>query len=258
MNYVDTHAHLYKEYYPNDFHEVLHRAVDAKVTQVILPCVNSQSIPDIMEAVSQYPDHLFPLIGIHPSDITSDYKQELSFLQGFLNNPEVVGVGEVGMDLYHNREFLKEQENAFDTQLQWALEYQFPLSIHIRNAYDEAFSILKQYKNRGLKGVLHCFSGGIQEARWAIDFGFKLGIGGVVTFKKNKLEAIVKEIGLEHVVLETDAPFLAPDPFRGKQNESAYIPLIAERIASIFEIPAEEVMRVTTLNAWSVFERLRH
>jgi TatD DNase family protein len=168
----------------------------------------------------------------------------------------LIGVGEIGIDLYHDKTFIKEQEIAFQRQLTWAAERNLPVSIHIRDGYEEAFRILKPFVQNGLNGVLHCFSGGIQEAHWAVNYGLKLGIGGVVTFKKNKLENIVKEIGIEHIVLETDAPFLAPDPYRGKQNESSYIPLIANKIASIFDIPLAEVRRITSENACSVFTKI--
>lgn len=256
MNYVDTHAHLYKEYYPDNFNDVVHRSIAAEVTQVVLPCVNLASVPSIMEAAKAYPQHLFPLIGLHPIDITESYQQELAQLEKYLTLSEIIGVGEIGIDLYHHPESVAAQRDAFFQQLQWARDLKLPLSIHIRNGYEEAFAILKKFKNQQLKGVLHCFSGGIQEAKWAIDFGFKLGIGGVVTFKKNKLEEIVKEVGIAHIVLETDAPFLAPHPFRGKENESSYIPLIAEKIATIFGISTEEVKRITTENAWEVFTKI--
>lgn len=256
MNFVDTHAHLYKEYYPNNFHEVVSRSVEAQVTQIILPCVNARSVPHIFDAVTAYPHLLFPLIGLHPIDVNDNYKEELSILETYLSRKEIIGIGEVGIDMYHNPERLNEQIDAFEQQLQWAISHQLPLSVHIRNGYEEAFSVLKNFKNQNLKGVLHCFSGGIQEAKWAINFGFKLGIGGVVTFKNNKLENIVREVGIAHIVLETDAPFLAPHPYRGKENESAYIPLIAEKIATIFDISIDEVKQITTQNAWEVFTKI--
>jgi len=257
MFFVDTHAHLYKEYYPENFDDVLRRSLEAEVTKIILPCVNANSMPDILEAVEKHPKHLFPLVGLHPSDVKADYEEELTQLEKYLSlNDSLIGVGEIGIDLYHDKTFIKEQEIAFQRQLTWAAERNLPVSIHIRDGYEEAFRILKPFVQNGLNGVLHCFSGGIQEARWAVSYGLKLGIGGVVTFKKNKLENIVKEIGIEHIVLETDAPFLAPDPYRGKQNESSYIPLIANKIATIFDIPLAEVRRITSENACSVFTKI--
>jgi TatD DNase family protein len=251
--YIDSHAHLYKEYYPEDFQAVVQRAIEHRVEKIILPCVSAESIPDIFEAVHQFPNNLFPLIGLHPTDVKQDYKTQLSVLEKHLNNKQVVGIGETGIDLYHDTTFYAEQLTAFETQLHWAKDIHLPLSIHIRDGFNEALSVLKKFKSADLRGILHCFSGGIQEAKWAIDNGFLLGISGVVTFKKNRLQDIVKEVGINALALETDAPFLAPDPYRGTRNESAYIPLIAEKIATTLEISIEEAMRGTTKNVEGVF-----
>lgn len=258
MNYIDTHTHIYKEYYPEDFEEVVARALAAGVTQMILPCVNSASIGYIKEAVALYPENFFPLAGLHPSDVNVNFKEELSLVEKYLAEPEVVGVGEIGMDLYHDSTFVKEQMEAFEIQMGWAVDRRYPLSIHVRSAYEEAFAVLKNFSRHPLRGVMHCFSGGIREAVKVIEMGFKLGIGGVVTFKNNKLQDVVKEVGLEHLVLETDAPFLAPVPHRGTPNESAYIPLIAAKLAEVFDVSVENVRDVTTRNAWSVFDKLPH
>ncbi|HPY80696.1 MAG TPA: TatD family hydrolase, partial [Bacteroidales bacterium] len=178
MFFVDTHAHLYKEYYPENFDDVLRRSLEAEVTKIILPCVNANSMPDILEAVEKHPKHLFPLVGLHPSDVKADYEEELTQLEKYLSlNDSLIGVGEIGIDLYHDKTFIKEQEIAFQRQLTWAAERNLPVSIHIRDGYEEAFRILKPFVQNGLNGVLHCFSGGIQEARWAVSYGLKLGIG---------------------------------------------------------------------------------
>jgi len=250
--YIDSHAHLYREYYPDDFREVILRAIEYRVEKIILPCVSAESLPDIFEVTHQFPKNLFPMIGLHPTDVNPTYKTQLSVLEKHLNNPSVVGIGETGIDLYHDKTFYAEQLIAFETQLHWAKETHLPLSIHIRDGFNEALSVLKKFKSVPLKGILHCFSGGIQEAKWAIDNGFLLGISGVITFKKNKLQEIVKEVGITAIALETDAPFLAPDPYRGKRNESAYIPIIAEKIAEILEISVEEVMKITTKNVLEI------
>ncbi|MCL2246168.1 MAG: TatD family hydrolase [Lentimicrobiaceae bacterium] len=254
--YIDSHAHLYREYYPNDFQEVMQRAVEQQVEKVILPCVSAESLPDIFEAVEQFPKHLFPLIGLHPTDVNQDFKSQLAILEKHLTHPSVVGIGETGIDLYHDTTYYAEQLVAFETQLNWAKEMQLPLSIHIRDGFNEALSVLKKFKNAPLRGILHCFSGGIQEAKWAIDNGFLLGISGVVTFKKNKLQDIVKEVGITALALETDAPFLAPDPYRGKRNESAYIPIIAEKVAEVLEVSVKEVLECTTENVERVFQQI--
>ena len=255
MNYyIDSHAHLYREYYPNDFQEVIQRAIENHVEKVILPCVSAESVPDIYEAVQQFPNHLFPLIGLHPTDVNQDFKNQLLVLEKYLNHKSVVGIGETGIDLYHDKTFYAEQLVAFETQLQWAKDTTLPLSIHIRDGFNEALTVLKKFKSTPLRGILHCFSGGIQEAKWAIDNGFLLGISGVVTFKKNKLQDIVKDVGIKAIALETDAPFLAPEPFRGKRNESAYIPIIAAKIADVLEVSVENVMQTTTENVEMIFQ----
>jgi TatD DNase family protein len=251
--FIDSHAHLYREYYPEDFQEVIQRAIENRVEKVILPCVSAESLPDIFEVTDQFPAHLFPLIGLHPTDVNKDYKKQLAVLEKYLDDPRMVGIGETGIDLYHDKTFYAEQLVAFETQLHWAKETRLPLSIHIRDGFNEALSVLKKFKSDSLLGILHCFSGGIQEAKWAIDNGFLLGISGVVTFKKNRLQDIVKNVGIKAIALETDAPFLAPDPYRGKRNESAYIPIIAEKIAEILNTSIEDVMKITTANVEQIF-----
>jgi TatD DNase family protein len=255
MHYVDTHTHLYREYYPEDFNETVQRALKANVKKMILPCVTSKNIPEMLAAQEAFPEHLFLLTGLHPTDVRKEsYPQELEILKLYLEDDRFVGIGEIGIDLYWNKETLAEQQDAFRTQLIWARDFQLPISLHVRDAFAETYEILNTFRHDKLRGVMHCFSGGIQEAKRAVEHGFYMGIGGVITFKNSKLQQIVKEIGLQHLVLETDAPFLAPVPFRGKRNESAYIPCIAEKLGEIFEVPVEEVMRVTTENAEKVFE----
>lgn len=253
MYFIDSHAHICTEYYTEDFDEVVKNAIDARVEKIILPCVNVQSIKHILDAAEKYPQHLFPLIGLHPTDITENYKEDLVTLGKQLSHPQVVGVGEIGMDLYHDTQYKEIQKEVLYHQLSWAKELNLPLSLHIRSAYADALEILKKFSNCNLRGILHCFSGGIQEADWAIKSGFILGIGGVVTFKNNKLQDIVKHVGLENIALETDSPFLAPTPYRGQRNESAYIPIIAQKVADIFETSIERVAEITTHNVESIF-----
>ena len=251
--FIDTHAHLCEEYYHDTLDQVVQRAIDAKVDPIILPGVNAAGISELLEMADRYKGHIFPLIGLHPEDTKADYKEELQTIADYLDDKRVIGIGEIGLDFYFSREFEKEQIEVFDIQLGWAKERQMPLSLHIRNAYEEAIPVLKKYDHCGLKGVLHCFSGGIQEAQWGIRFGFALGVGGVVTFKNNKLQDIVKEVGLKNIVLETDAPYLAPVPYRGKTNESSYIPIIAQKVAEVTGESLETVMEVTTENAKRIF-----
>ena len=255
--YIDTHAHLYREYYPEDLHEVIQRAIDARVERVLLACVDALTPPMIAEAVEMFPENIYGLIGLHPSDVRENYEEVLAELETHINDRNIVGIGEIGLDYYHDRDFEQEQQIVFKRQLDWARDRHLPLSLHIRNGYSEATPILNEYEIGSLSGVLHCFSGGIQEAEWAAKHGFVIGIGGIVTFKNSKLQELIPKIGLDHIVLETDAPYLAPTPHRGTPNESSYIPLIAQKIAEIMEVPVKEVMERTTENALRIFERMK-
>lgn len=258
MYFVDTHAHLYKEYFPVNFKETVQRAVDANVKQIILPCVKASNMSELLDAADQFPDNLYPLAGLHPTDVTKEnYKSELETLEKYLSDERIVGIGECGLDLYWDKTHFEEQKIVIKKHLEWATACNYAISFHIRDAYAEMIQLLEKHGKGNIKGVMHCFSGGIQEAKWAVKQGFYLGIGGIVTFKNNKLQHILKEIGLSHLVLETDAPFLAPTPHRGKTNESAYIPLIAEKIAEIFETSIDTVMEVTTQNSLALFPKLQ-
>lgn len=256
MRFVDTHTHLYRESYPDNFEEVSRRAIEAGVDKMILGCVNRETPAWLQEAVSLFPDNFFVLIGLHPEDTKADFEDELAQIETHLEDPNVVGVGEIGLDYYWDRTFEKEQREAFYQQLCWARDRQMPLSLHIRSAYNDAIEILKQFRPGELSGVMHCFSGGIQEAEWAVKHGFALGVGGTVTFKNSKVQDIVAHVGLENVVLETDAPYLAPVPHRGQPNESSYIPIIAQKVADIFQVSLQTVADTTTENAYRIFTKL--
>lgn len=251
--YIDTHAHLYREYYPEDLREVIQRAIDVRVERVLLACVDALTPPMIAEAVEMFPENIYGLIGLHPSDVRENYEEVLAELETHIDDRNIVGIGEIGLDYYHDRDFEQEQQIVFKRQLDWARDRHLPLSLHIRNGYSEAIPILNEYEIGSLSGVLHCFSGGIQEAEWAAKHGFVIGIGGIVTFKNSKLQELIPKIGLGHIVLETDAPYLAPTPHRGTPNESSYIPLIAQKIAEIMAVPVKEVMERTTENAERIF-----
>ncbi|MBR4917675.1 MAG: TatD family hydrolase [Bacteroidales bacterium] len=256
MRFVDTHTHLYRESYPDNFEEVARRAIEAGVDKMILGCVNRDTPAWLQEAVSLFPDNFFILIGLHPEDTKADFEDDLTQIEVHLDDPNVVGVGEIGLDYYWDRTFEKEQREAFYRQLCWARDRQMPLSLHIRSAYNDAIEILKQFRPGELSGVMHCFSGGIQEAEWAVKHGFALGVGGTVTFKNSKVQDIVAHVGLENVVLETDAPYLAPVPHRGQPNESSYIPIIAQKVADIFQVSLQTVADITTENAYRIFTKL--
>ena len=256
MRFVDTHTHLYRESYPDNFEDVARRAIEAGVDKMILGCVNRETPAWLQEAVSLFPDNFFVLIGLHPEDTKADFEAELAQIEGHLDDPNVVGVGEIGLDYYWDRTFEKEQREVFYRQLCWARDRQMPLSLHIRSAYNDAIEILKQFRPGELSGVMHCFSGGIQEAEWAVKHGFAIGVGGTVTFKNSKVQDIVAHVGLDNVVLETDAPYLAPVPHRGKPNESSYIPIIAQKVADIFNVSLQTVADQTTENAYRIFTKL--
>lgn len=256
MYYIDTHTHIYRESYPDNFEEVIRRAIDNNVTRMILGCVNRQTPEQIKEAVMMFPNNMFALVGLHPEDTKADFEDELAILEPHVDDPNVVGIGEIGLDYYWDRTYERQQLEAFYRQLCWARDRELPLSLHIRNAYSDAIGVLQQFKEGELSGVMHCFSGGIQEAEWAVKRGFALGVGGVVTFKNNKLQELLPKIGLEHIVLETDAPYMAPVPHRGKPNESSYIPIIARKLAEIFHVSIETVADQTTANARRIFTKL--
>lgn len=244
---------MYREYYPEDLREVIQRSVDAHVERVILAGVDALTPPLIAEAVEMFPENIFGLVGLHPSDVRENYEEVLAELETHIGDRNIIGIGEIGIDFYHDRDFEQEQLIVFQRQLDWARDRKLPLSLHIRNGYNEALPILNQYEPGSLSGVLHCFSGGIQEAEWATKRGFAIGIGGIVTFKNSKLQELIPKVGLDHIVLETDAPYLAPTPHRGTRNESSYIPLIALKVAEIMEVPVKEVMERTTENAEKIF-----
>jgi len=256
MHFVDTHTHMYRESYPDNFEEVARRAIGAGVDKMILGGVNLDTPAQMHEAVKLFPDNFFVLIGLHPEDTTDNYEDVLAQLKPHVEDANVVGIGEIGLDYYWDRTFEKEQRDVFYQQLCWARDWQLPLSLHIRSAYNDAIEILKQFRPGELSGVMHCFSGGIQEAEWAVKNGFAIGVGGTVTFKNSKVQDIVAKIGLENIVLETDAPYLAPVPHRGQPNESSYIPIIAQKVADIFQVSLQTVADTTTENAYRIFTKL--
>ncbi len=256
MTFIDTHSHLYREYYQENLDEVVGRAVRSDVKQMILACVNPETPVQIAEAVNLYPDNIFALAGLHPQDVNDNYEADLEAVRSHIGDRNIVGIGETGLDFYWDKTYEVQQKAAFRQQLCWARDLHMPLSMHIRNAYPDAIEILGQFKSGELSGVIHCFSGGIQEAKWAIQHGYVIGVGGIVTFKNNKLKEMLPEIGLQHIVLETDAPYLAPVPHRGTPNESSYIPLIAQTVADVFQVSVNDVADQTTETARRIFKKL--
>jgi TatD DNase family protein len=259
MIFVDTHTHLYAKEFNPDREEVIRVARDKGVKYFFLPNIDSEYYMSMLCLCISHPTHFFPMMGLHPTSVKENWEQEMEIVTDMLADPGLKfwGVGEIGIDLYWDRTFEKEQISVFSTELDLAVKYDLPAIIHTRNSFDVAMKVIEQKKNPGLKGIFHCFSGTAEQAQQAIDKGFKLGIGGVITFKNSGLAQVVETVGLEHLVLETDAPYLAPAPHRGKRNEPAYIPIIAAKIAEIKKIDIEEVAEVTTKTALSLFNVTR-
>ncbi|MDP4228337.1 MAG: TatD family hydrolase [Bacteroidota bacterium] len=253
MEFVDTHTHLYMSEFDDDREVVFQDAIDNGVTRLLMPNVDASTIKPLLQFVKQHPAHCFPMMGLHPTSVNENYQEELNLIKKTLDKGKFVAIGEVGLDLYWDKTFLKGQVDAFSEQVGWSVDTGLPLMIHVRKAYDETLAVLSKYKGHQFGGVFHCFSGNIQQARKVIELGFKLGIGGVVTYKNSSLQKIVEEIPLNCLVLETDSPYLTPVPFRGQRNQSAYIPYIAQKIAELKSTTIAEVAEITTQNAKLLF-----
>lgn len=249
--YIDTHSHIYEEEFREDREEVVKRAQDARIKYIVLPDIDSESRNRMLSLESQYPEMMRPLVGLHPTSVNENYKQELALVEQQVGTHTYYGIGECGLDFYWDKTYYREQMKAFEHQLGIAKDMDFPVIIHSREALEEIFEILK--KNPYHRGILHCFPGNAEQARQAQDMGFLLGIGGVVTFKKNNMAEAIQAVGVNHIVLETDAPYLAPVPFRGKRNESSYIPYIAQKIAEITGEEVKKIEEITTQNAMNLF-----
>ena len=258
-NFIDTHTHLFCEEFNEDREVVVERAIEAGVTRLCLPAINLSSLPPLLAMCEKYPGNCFPMIGLHPTDVNSDYKKDLQELERILlSDNRFVAVGEVGLDFYWSEEFRNEQLDAFEVQIAWARRVGLPLAIHSRNAFKELSAVMDEHRSDGLCGVFHCFSGTADEAAELLTHeGFFLGVGGVLTYKKSPLPQVLATVPLERIVLETDSPYLPPVPFRGKRNESAYIPYIAETLAQIYGCTVEKVAEVTTQNAERLFPKIK-
>lgn len=256
MKLTDTHTHLYSDAFDDDIDEVVKKAIDVGVDSFYLPAIDASYTQRMYDLEKAYPDKMFLLTGLHPTSVKENYKDELAHVKEQLAERDFVGIGEIGIDLYWDKTFLKEQQIAFQTQIQWAKEKKLPIIIHSRDSFDEIFEILESEKSADLFGIFHCFTGTLAQAHQAIEYNMKLGIGGVVTFKNGKIDQFLHEIPLEKIVLETDAPYLAPVPFRGKRNEPAYLKIIVEKLVDIYQKDIEYVAKITTKNAVEVFKKL--
>lgn len=250
---IDTHAHIYSEDFLHDIDDVLQRAYDNDVKKIILPNIDSGSVKRLIDLNDAYPHLCFPLMGMHPTSVDADYKEELEAVEYWLSKRKFYGIGEIGIDLYWDRTYLAEQQDAFRHQLQLAKSHQLPVVVHVRDSFDEVYAIVKEQQDGNLKGVFHCFSGNEAEAKKVIDLGFFLGIGGVITFNNTNLVEVVKSVSAHNLVLETDAPYLTPVPKRGKRNESAYLIYVAQAIAKIYDVSVTEVADITSENARNLF-----
>lgn len=252
MTFVDTHTHLYDEQLTADPQQIT-RAIEAGVTKMYMPNCDSTTIEGMLAMEAAYPQNCFPMMGLHPVYVKENYKEELAIVEDWLAKRKFAGVGEIGLDYYWDKTFVAQQKEAFEQQIDWALQYDLPIIIHSRESTADCIEIVRKKQNGQLRGIFHCFSGTLEEAKQIQELGFYLGIGGVVTFKKSTLPEIVREMPLETLVLETDAPYLAPVPYRGKRNESSYIPLIAMTIATIKQIGLDEISAITNKNAEKIF-----
>jgi TatD DNase family protein len=252
MIFTDTHTHLYDERLIADEGQI-QRAIDAGVTKMYMPNCDSSTINGMLELADKYPAHCMPMMGLHPTYVKENYKDELAVISEWLHKRKFYAVGEIGLDYYWDVTYKEQQKDAFEQQIDLALQFDLPIVIHSRESTADCIDIVRRKQNGHLKGIFHCFSGTLEEAKEIISLGLYLGIGGVVTYKKGTLPDVIKEIPLSSIVLETDAPYLAPVPYRGKRNESSYIPLIAARIGEIKNVLVDEVAIVTTENARSIF-----
>lgn len=256
MDWIDTHAHLYSTEFAPDRPEMIDRALRQGVNRLLLPNIDEDSIAGMLALEAQYPKECLPMMGIHPVYVKENVEAQLAIVQDWLEKRKFWGVGEIGLDFYWPTEYREQQFIAFRRQLELSARHGLPVSIHSREATRACIDVVKEFPAGSLSGVFHCFSGTREEAEEVTGLGFHLGIGGVVTFKKAGLDVLLENISLDHVVLETDAPYLAPVPYRGKRNESAYIPLIAQRIADVKNLKIEEVAAITTRNAQKLFKTL--
>jgi len=253
MVFTDTHSHIYSDAFAEDQKEMIKRAIESGVERIFVPAIDSGTAEAMYAIEKVFPENVFLMMGLHPTYVKENYKEELAFVFQELERRKFYAVGEIGMDLYWDKTFQDQQQEVFEFQIELAKKHQLPINIHCRDAFDETFEVLEKYKGRNLFGIFHCFTGNQQQALRAIDCGMKLGIGGVATFKNGKIDKFLNEIPLQHIVLETDAPYLAPTPFRGKRNESAYVVNVARKLATIYGKSLGEIAAITTQNSKIIF-----
>jgi TatD DNase family protein len=254
VNIIDTHAHLYLKQFNEDIDQVIQRANENGVKKFIFPAIDSSHFNEMQSLKNKYPDKIHLMSGLHPTSVKENYKEELEFVVDSINKYHYVAIGEIGIDLYWDKIYLKQQQEAFRVQIKLAVEHNLPIVIHCREAFDEIFEILNEENCNNLRGIFHCFTGTNDQAEKAVSLGFLLGIGGVVTFKNGGIDKFLDQIDLKHIVLETDSPYLAPVPYRGKRNESSYIIHVLEKLSEIYGISKEKIADYTTKNAEKLFK----
>ena len=248
---IDTHTHLYLKEFAADIDDVINRAKNLKINNFFLPAIDSSYTESMIALKNAYPDIMHLMAGLHPCSVKDNYLEELSHVENVLKNHDIVAIGEIGIDLYWDKSTLNIQKKAFASQIRLAKDLNLPIVIHCRNAFDEIFEVLEKEKSENLRGIFHCFSGNYEQALKAISFNMKLG---VVTFKNGKIDKFLKKIPLDNLVLETDSPYLAPPPFRGKRNESSYLSIIIDKLTEVYEIPAKKIIEITSTNAIELFK----
>ena len=253
MIITDTHTHLYSDAFAEDRAEMIQRAIDAKVTRFFIPAIDSTYTSSMLQLEKDFPKHVFLMMGLHPTSVKENYKEELAHVEELLAARKFIAVGEIGIDLYWDKSTLGIQIEAFRHQINLAKQYKLPIVIHCREAFDEIFQVLEEEKSDDLYGIFHCFTGTLEQAKQAISYNMKLGIGGVVTFKNGKIDQFLNQIDLKHIVLETDSPYLSPTPYRGKRNESAYITRVLEKLSELYGLSQEEIASITTENSKAIF-----
>lgn len=253
MTLTDTHTHLYSEEFDQDRNEMIKRAIKNGVSRFFVPSIDSSYTQKMYELEKQFPENVFLMMGLHPTYVKENYLEELAHVERELESRKFQAIGEIGIDLFWDKTFLKHQQHAFQYQIQLAKKYKLGINIHCRDAFDAVFEVLESEKAEDLFGIFHCFTGNLEQAHQAISLGMKLGIGGVATFKNGKIDQFLSQIDLSHIVLETDSPYLAPVPYRGKRNESSYVSLVAHKLSEIYNLPIEEIARITTQNSKQIF-----
>jgi TatD DNase family protein len=252
--YTDTHTHIYLKDFDDDRKQIIKECLNSGVNKLLLPNIDKSSMADIIKMCELYKDICYPMVGLHPCYVKDSYENDLNYLKPIIKSIDTIAIGEIGIDLYWDKSNLENQREAFKTQINWAKEFKLPIVIHARDSYNEIFEVLDQLNDENLKGIFHCFSSTLEDADRILNYGgFKLGIGGVVTFKNSGLDKVVKNVDIKNIVLETDSPYLTPTPFRGTRNKSSYIPIIANKLSDIYEISSEEIGNITSKNAKEIF-----